>query len=42
MKNRVCRQILGALGYTPLVALQGEIGESTVRGRDMKIKIAFA
>ena len=26
-------------GYTPVAALQGEIGASTVRGRDMKIKI---
>ena len=31
-----------APGYTPVAALQGEIGASTVRGRDMKIKITFA
>ena len=37
-ENRVWRQILG----TPVVALQGEIGASTVEGRDMKIKLTFA
>ena len=42
VENRVWRQILGAPGYTPVVALQGEIGASTVRRRDMKIKITFA
>ena len=42
VENKVWRQILGAPGYTPVAALQGEIGASTVRGRDMKIKITFA
>ena len=40
--NRVWRQILGAPEYTPVVALQEEIGASTVEGRDMKIKLTFA
>ena len=42
VENKVWRQILGAPGYTPVVALQEEIGASTVRGKDMKIKITFA
>ena len=42
VENKVWRQILGAPGYTHVAALQGEIGASTVRGRDMKIKITFA
>ena len=42
VENKVWRQILGALGYTLVAALQGEIGASTVRGKDMKIKITFA
>ena len=42
VENRVSRQILGAPEYTPVVALQGEIGASTVEGRDMKIKMTFA
>ena len=33
---------IGVPGYTLVAALQGEIGASTVRGRDMKIKITFA
>ena len=33
---------MGAPGSTPGAALQGEIGASTVKGRDMKIKITFA
>ena len=39
--NRVLRQILGEQGYTPVAALQGEIGASNVGGKDMKIKITF-
>ena len=39
--NRVWRQILGALGYTLVAALLGEIGASTVKRRDMKIKLTF-
>ena len=42
VENKAWRQILGATGYAPVAALQGEIGASTVRGRDMKIKITFA
>ena len=42
VENMVCRQILGAPGYTLVAALQGEIGASTVRSRDMKLKITFA
>ena len=42
VENSVWRQILGAPGYTPVAALQGEIGAPTVRGRDVKIKITFA
>ena len=42
VENKVWRQIFGVPGYTPVAALQGEIGASTVRGRDMKIKITFA
>ena len=41
VENKVWRQIFGALGYTPVAALQGEIGASTVRGGDMKIMIIF-
>ena len=42
VENRVWRQILGAPIYTPVAALQGEIGASSVEGRDMKIKLKFA
>ena len=38
VENRVWRQILGAPIYTPVAALQGEIGASSVEGRDMKMK----
>ena len=38
VENKVWRQILGAPMYTPVAALQGEVGASTVEGRDMKIK----
>ena len=31
----------GAPMYTPVAALQGEIGASTVEGRDRKIKMGF-
>ena len=37
----MCRQILGALVYTPVVALYGQIGASTVEGRDRKIKLGL-
>ena len=42
VENRVWRQILGAPIYTPVAALQGEIGASSVEGRDMKMKLKFA
>ena len=35
------RRILGAPAYTTVVALYGEIGASTVEGRDRKIKLGF-
>ena len=35
------RQILGAPMYTQVAALQGEIGASTVEGRDRKIRLGF-
>ena len=41
VENKVWRQIFGALGYTLVAALHGEMGASTVRGGDMKIKITF-
>ena len=41
VENRVWGQILGAPMYTPVAALQGEVGESTVEGRDRKIKLGF-
>ena len=34
--NRIWRQILGQPRNKPVAALQGEIGASTVKGRDMK------
>ena len=37
----VWRQILGAPMYTPVAALQGEMGASTVEGRDRNIKLGF-
>ena len=40
--NQVWRQILGGPRYTPVVALQGEIGTSSVRSRDMKNKLRLA
>ena len=39
--TRVWRQILGAPAYTPVATLYGEIGASTVEGRDSKIKLGF-
>ena len=42
VENRVWRQILGAQVYTPVSVLQGEIGASSVEGRDMKIKLKFS
>ena len=42
VENRVWRQILGAPIYTPVGALQGEIGVSSVEGWDIKMKLKFA
>ena len=42
VENKVWRQILVEPGYMLVGSLQGEIGASTVWGRDMKIKITFA
>lgn len=41
IENGVWRQILGAPGYSPVVTLQGEIGASSVKARDMKAKLNF-
>ena len=42
VENRVRRQIQEAPVYTPVAALQGEIGASSVDGRYMKMKLKFA
>ena len=42
VENRVWRQILGAPVCTPVAALEGEIGASSVEGRDRKMKQRFA
>ena len=39
IENQVWRQMLGAPRFTPVVALQGEIGASTMKCRDMKSKL---
>ena len=42
IENQVWRQMLGAVGaprFTLVVALQGEIGASTMKCRDMKSKL---
>ena len=36
------QRILGAPIYTPVAALRGEIGASSVEGRDRKMKLKFA
>ena len=41
VENRILRHILGAPIYTPVAALRGEIGASSVEGRDMKMKLTF-
>ena len=41
VENSVWRGILGAPGYTPITVLQGEIGTSSVKYRDMKTKINY-
>ena len=41
VENRTWRQILGAPIYTPVAALRGVIGASSVEGSDMKMKLKF-
>ena len=41
VENRVWKQILGAPAFSPVVALYGENGASTVEERDRKIKLGF-
>ena len=41
VENRVSSQILEAPIYTPVAALHGEIGASSVEGRDMKMKLSM-
>ena len=41
VENRVSSQILGAPIYTPVAALHGVIGASSVEGRDMKMKLSM-
>ena len=42
IENGVWRKVMRAASFTPVVALQGEVGCSTVRARDMKGKLKFA
>ena len=42
IENGVWRKVLRAPPYAPVVALQGEVGCSSVDARDMKSKIKFA
>ena len=39
IENQVWRQIFGGPRFTPVVSLQGEIGASTMKCRDMKSKL---
>ena len=39
IENQVWRQDLGGPRFTPVVALQGEIGASTIKSRHMKSKL---
>lgn len=41
VENGVWRKVLGAPSYTPVVALQGEVGCSSVEARDIKSKLKF-
>ena len=41
VKNMVVENTLSAPMYTPVIALQGKVGASTVEGRDRKIKLKF-
>ena len=42
IENNVWRKVMGAPGYAPVVTLQGEVGCSSVKSRDMKGKLTFA
>ena len=39
IENQVWRQMLGAPRFTPVATMQGEIGASTMKCRDMKSKL---
>jgi len=41
IENGVWRKVFGAPSYTPIAALQGEVGCSSVISRDMKSKLNF-
>ena len=40
-ENEVWRKVLGAPGYTPLVAMRGDIGVSNILTRDIKSKLRY-
>ena len=40
-ENEVWRKVLGAPGYTPLVAMRGDIGVSNILTRDIKEKLRY-
>ena len=40
-EDGVWRKILGAPGYTPLVAMRGDLGVSTIIARDLKSKLKY-
>ena len=40
-ENAVWRCVLGAPSYAPVVTLQGEVGSSCMRARDMKAKLSY-
>ena len=41
IENGVWRQVLGAPDYTPIAALQGDVGVSSTESRDIKEKLMF-
>ena len=41
LENQMWRQILGAPFHAPIATLRGEIGSSTVEGRDIKNKLEY-
>ena len=40
-ENAVWRCVLGAPSYAPLVTLQGEVGSSSMKARDIKVKLNY-